>query len=202
MKKIYIGDKFQIQCYKHNRKIHRAWDEAVVLDIKKDYIVFGNNKTKVTEAEGISWKTKEPAIMYFFKNKWYNIIAQMKKDGIFYYCNIASPFIIEEGTIKYIDYDLDLRIFPNGEFKILDKLEYKYHRKIMRYSDDLDIVIKNAMTDLIKDYQKPVIMFNETKNKEYYELYKKIIEETSHKKRKEEQNKEEVKKEKRKRKKA
>ena len=186
MKKIYIGDKFQIQCYKHNRKIHRAWDEAVVLDIKKDYIVFGNNKTKVTEAEGISWKTKEPAIMYFFKNKWYNIIAQMKKDGIFYYCNIASPFIIEEGTIKYIDYDLDLRIFPNGEFKILDKLEYKYHRKIMRYSDDLDIVIKNAMTDLIKDYQKPVIMFNETKNKEYYELYKKIIEETSHKKRKEE----------------
>ena len=44
MKNICIGDKFQIQCYKHNGKIHRSWDEAVVLDIKKDYIVFGNNK--------------------------------------------------------------------------------------------------------------------------------------------------------------
>ena len=52
MKNMCIGDKLQIQCYKHNGHIHRAWDEAVVLDVKKEYIVFGNNKTLVTEAEG------------------------------------------------------------------------------------------------------------------------------------------------------
>ena len=69
MQKMFLGDLYQIQCYKHNKKIHRAWDEAVVLDIKKDYIVFGNNKTTVTESEGTTWKTKEPAIMYFFKHK-------------------------------------------------------------------------------------------------------------------------------------
>ena len=152
-----IGDKLQIQCYKHNKKIHRAWSEAVVLDIKKDYIVFGNNKTLVTEAEGNTWKTKEPAIMYFFRNKWYNVIAQMKKDGIYYYCNIATPFIIEENTIKYIDYDLDLRIFPKGEFKILDKLEYEYHKNKMGYSADLDkvnreIEIVRKITDDQYDY--------------------------------------------------
>ena len=45
MKMMCIGDKLKIQCYKHNKKIHREWSEAVVLDIKKDYIVFGNNKT-------------------------------------------------------------------------------------------------------------------------------------------------------------
>ena len=83
MKNLCIGDKLEIQCYKHNKKPHRAWSEAVVLDVKKDYMVFGNNKTLVTEAEGTTWKTKEPAIMYYFKNKWYNVIAQMKKDGIY-----------------------------------------------------------------------------------------------------------------------
>ena len=92
-------------------------------------MVFGNDKTTVIEADGCSWKTKEPAIMYFFKNEWFNIIAQLKKDGIYYYCNIATPYIIEDNTIKYIDYDLDLRIFPSGEYKILDKLEYNYHKK-------------------------------------------------------------------------
>ena len=61
---------------------------------------------------------------------------QLKKDGIFYYCNIATPYIIEEKTIKYIDYDLDLRVFPSGEYKILDRMEYKYHKKIMHYSDE------------------------------------------------------------------
>ena len=171
MNKMCIGDKYQIQCYKHNGKIHRSWNEAIVLDIKKDYIVFGNNKTLVINAEGTSWRTKEPAIMYYFKDRWYNIIAQIKKDGVYYYCNIASPFIIEEGTIKYIDYDYDLRIFPTGEFKILDKLEYNYHKKLMNYSDDLDKVIKNALSGLIKDYQSNMMMFNEQVNKEYCRQY-------------------------------
>ena len=176
MKKLCIGDKFQIQCYKHNGKIHRAWDEAVLLDIKKDYMVFGNNKTKVTESEGSVWKTKEPAIMYFFRNEWFNIIAQLKKDGIYYYCNIASPFIIEDNTIKYIDYDLDLRIFPSGEYKVLDKMEYKYHKKLMEYSDELDVVINEAMDDLIKKYIEKVPMFNAKNNYEYEKVYNNIKE--------------------------
>ena len=177
MKNICIGDVYQIQCYKHDGKIHRAWDEAVVLDVKKEYIVFGNNKTKVTESQGTWWHTKEPAVMYYFKNKWYNIIAQLKKDGIYYYCNIASPFIIEEGTIKYIDYDLDLRVFPTGQYKILDKLEYEYHKKIMNYSSDLDKVIHGAMDELIENYKNNILMFDGKKNKEYCSLYFKLKEE-------------------------
>ena len=175
MKQICVGDKYQIQCYKHNGKIHRAWDEAIVLDIKKDYIVFGNNKTRVTESEGTTWRTKEPAIMYFFKNRWYNVIAQMKKDGIYYYCNIATPYIIEEGTIKYIDYDLDLRIFPKGEYKILDRLEYQYHKKKMGYSDDLDIVINEALNTLIKDYTDGDMIFDRDQNQKYLNLYNDLV---------------------------
>ena len=169
--KLEKGDKLQIQCYKHNGKIHRSWDEAVVLDIKKDYIVFGNSKTNVIEAEGSYWRTKEPAIMYFFKDKWYNIIAQLKKDGIYYYCNIASPFVIEQNTIKYIDYDLDLRIFPNGSYKILDRLEYKYHKRIMKYSKELDIVINNALSELIEFYKSNNLIFNADINNKYYKTY-------------------------------
>lgn len=176
MKKINIGDKFQIQCYKHNTNIHRAWDEAVILDMHKDYMVFGNNKTTVTEAIGNTWKTKEPAIMYFFKDEWFNVIVQFKKDGIYYYCNIASPFLIEEDTIKYIDYDLDLRVFPNGSYKILDRMEYKYHKKIMEYSDDLDKVVNNALDDLIKKYRSHYFAFDKNLNEEYLEQYKKIKE--------------------------
>lgn len=172
MKKLCIGDKLQIQCYKHNGKIHRSWDEAVVLDIKKDYVVFGNNKTRVTEAEGSVWRTNEPAIMYFFKDKWFNIIAQLKKNGVYYYCNIATPFIIEDDTVKYIDYDLDLRIFPNGEYKILDQLEYQYHKRIMDYSDDLDFVVNNALEDLIEFYKAGACMFNAIENKAYHSIYK------------------------------
>lgn len=177
MEKLKKGDKLQIQCYKHNGKIHRCWDEAILIDVQKDYMVFGNERTLVTEAQGNTWRTKEPAIMYFFKNRWYNIIVQLKKEGVTYYCNIASPYIIEDGTIKYIDYDLDLRIFSNGSFKILDRQEYKYHKKKMNYSDDLDIAIRSALSELITDYQNGESMFDLNTNlmygKEYQRLRKK-----------------------------
>lgn len=175
MKNICIGDKYQIMCYKHNGNVHRLWEEAVVLDVKKDYIVFGNKKTLVTRAEGISWRTKEPAIMYYFRDKWYNVIAQLKKEGISYYCNIASPYIIEEGTVKYIDYDLDLRIFPSGEYKVLDRLEYQYHQKIMNYSEDLKTAIENGLEELITLYKNGSVMFNEKNNYKYHKDYEDLI---------------------------
>ena len=176
MKNIYIGDNFQIQCYKHNGKPHRSWSEAVILDIKKDYIVLGNYKATVINSDGNVWKTKEPDIMYFFKEEWFNIIAQLKKDGLYFKCNIASPYLIEENTIKWIDYDLDLRIFPSGEYKVLDKMEYKYHKKLMEYSDELDVVINGAMDDLIKKYIEKVPMFNAKNNYEYEKVYNNIKE--------------------------
>lgn len=179
MKSINIGDKLQIHCYKHNGKIHRVWDEAVVLDIQEEYVVFGNSRTQVIEASGNYWRTKEPAVLYFFKDKWFNIIAQMKKDGIYYYCNIASPYIIEDNTIKYIDYDLDLRIFPSGEYKVLDRLEYKYHKKLMNYSKELDLVVNKSLENLIADYVNGEIFFNNYRNMKYSKFYSELVEKNS-----------------------
>lgn len=174
MLKMYLGDKLEIHSYKHNGKIHRAWDEAVLIEETDDYIVFGNERTLVTESSGTRWRTKEPAIMYFFKDCWYNVIAQIKKDGVHYYCNIATPYIIEENTIKYIDYDLDLKIFSNGRFKILDEREYEYHKNLMGYSYLLDKSIRLGLNELIGRYKKNDIVFDADKNLEYYNKYNKL----------------------------
>lgn len=175
MKKIKKGDRLQIQCYKHDgKRPHKSWDEAILIDMKDDYLVFGNDHTLVTKEKGGAWRTKEPAVIYFFKDKWFNIIAQIKKDSIAYYCNIASPIIIEDGTIKYIDYDLDLRIFPSGSFKILDRNEYKYHKKKMNYSAELDKIIQYSLSELITSYKKNDVMFDKEKNMKYVCEYQKL----------------------------
>ena len=171
MEEIKIGKKYVIHSYKHDGKIHRSWDEAVLLKKTPEYLVFGNNKTIVTEVDGRTWKTKEPAIMFFFYDKWFNVIGQIKKDGIYYYCNMASPFIIEDNAIKYIDYDLDLRVFPDSSFKILDKNEYKYHKKKMNYSKNIDMILKNELNFLIAMVKKQELVFNFNTINEYYNEY-------------------------------
>ena len=173
---LIIGKRYLIHAYKHDGKIHRSWDEAVLLEIHDDYLVFGNERTKVTESDGRTWRTKEPAVLYFFYNSWYNIIGQYKKDGVYYYCNIASPFIVEEGAIKYIDYDLDLRVFPDGSFKVLDRGEYKYHKSIMRYSEKIDCILKSELTNLINFVRQKELAFEPGTVEHYYEIYKETLE--------------------------
>ena len=172
---IKIGDKSQIHRYKHDGSLHRTWDEAVVLDIFDDYMVFGNNRTTVVDSDGKIWKTREPAVMFFFTNRWFNIIGQLKDYGIYYYCNIATPALIDNGVIKYIDYDLDLRVFPNGSFKILDRMEYKYHRKQMHYSNRLDFILKYELANLIEMVRERELPFDKKIINKYYDKYVSLV---------------------------
>ena len=174
IEKLVIGKKYEIHGYKHDGKVHRIWDEAILLEIHDKYLVFGNERTKVTESDGRVWRTKEPAVLFFYYDSWYNIIRQYKKDGIYYYCNIASPFIIEEGAIKYIDYDLDLRVFPDGSFKVLDRGEYKYHKKLMNYPEAIDKILKSELTNLIDIVRKKAIPFDDVALEKQLEEYKKL----------------------------
>ena len=168
------GDKYTIHCYKHNGTIHRTWDEAIILEETEDYIVCANNHVKVTESNGRSHKTKEPAIMFFYKHNWYNIIGQLKYDGVYYYCNLASPYIIEGKTIKYIDYDLDLRVFPDGAFKILDRGEYKYHKSKMNYPESIDRIVKDDLSNLINLARNKDDPFNVILIENYYIVYNRL----------------------------
>ena len=169
-----VGDKLTIHCYKHNGKIDRISGEAIVLDETDEYLVCANNKVKLIENDGRSHRTKEIAILFFYKKEWYNILAQLKKYGLFYYCNIASPYIIYGNIIKYIDYDLDLRIFPDGTFKVLDKNEYRYHKITMRYSEEIDISVQDSRNKLIENKNINAFPCKKEVIEHYYKIYKDI----------------------------
>lgn len=170
-----IGDKYQIHCYKHNGKAYQASDETIIIDIKKDYIVCGNYMVDVFEPEGHSYKTKELAIIFFYKKHWFNCIAQLKNFGLYYYCNMATPYIVDENVIKYIDYDLDLRVYPDGCYKILDHNEYNYHKKKMKYPKEIDRIIKKELKELLEMKNQKVGPFNIKTIKMYEKKYKELV---------------------------
>ena len=174
MDELSVGDKLKIFCYKHDGTLEHTSEEAVVLENTEEYLVCGNGRTKITEKDGRSHMTNEPAVLFFYKDHWFNIIGQLKKFGLFYYCNIASPYIIDGKSIKYIDYDLDLRVFPDGGFKILDRNEYNYHKKIMKYSDEIDKIVKTELSYLIEKKRNNDGPFAFGVVEKYYDIYEKI----------------------------
>ena len=125
------GKMVYIQSYKHDGSLHRTWAMAFVLESDDERTVLVTNHTWVTESNGRKWYTREPAICYFYPHRWFNIISMIRNSGVYYYCNLASPMIWDSEALKYIDYDLDVKVFPNGEVKLLDEDEYEEHGEEM-----------------------------------------------------------------------
>ena len=149
----YIGHWLAIQCFKHDGALHRCWDRGLVLENNDDYIVVASKRAKVTEANGRKWFTKEPAVTIFSKNDWWNVICMIREEGICYYCNIASPALIDKGNIKYIDYDLDIKLFPNGEILELDRDEFEFNSKNFHYSENVkNIIEKPIEKKILREY--------------------------------------------------
>lgn len=149
VKDLKKGESVFVQSYKHNGSLHRTWSKALVIDVLDDCAVVVTDHSWVVESDGRRWLTKEPAICFYYTNKWYNIISMIRKTGIYYYCNIASPSLYDDESIKNIDYDLDVKVFPDGTYMILDQNEYEYHANIMNYPDDIKKIIDSELNDLL-----------------------------------------------------
>lgn len=166
-----FGRWLGIKCFKHNGTLHRFWDRGLVVDNNDDYIVIATKKAKVIENNGRRWFTKEPAITIFSKKEWWNAICMFKKEGICYYCNIASPSLVDKEYIKYIDYDLDAKLFPNDDIRVLDEKEYAHHRQSYGYGKDLDTVLKYTTQDILNRMKNREFPFDDETIKKYYDEY-------------------------------
>ncbi|AJD90580.1 hypothetical protein KP77_14300 [Jeotgalibacillus alimentarius] len=144
------GQSIQIHSYKHDGLIHRVWQETTVLKGTRNIVIGGNDRTIVTESDGRTWLTREPAICYFHAEHWFNIICMLRDDGVYYYCNLSSPFVYEDKAVKYIDYDLDIKVYPDMSYTLLDEDEYEEHRKLMGYPPVIDRILQRNVDKLIR----------------------------------------------------
>lgn len=164
------GSSFQIHSYKHDGKIHRVWKESSVLRATPEVIIGANKRTLVTESDGRNWWTREPAICYFHSKYWFNIIGMLREDGIYYYCNLSSPFVYDD-AVKYIDYDLDLKVYPDMSYTILDEDEFATHKKKMGYPKEVEIIIRKNLKTLISWAEKREGPFAEGFVENWYNKY-------------------------------
>ena len=162
----------KVQAYKHDGALHRQWSPAFLVEENDDVWVLASKASLVTEADGRKWMTKEKAIFILFKKKWMNVIAMFKPGrGICFYVNIASPTISDQGYLKYIDYDLDVKVYPDGIEKTLDEREYGRHITLYGYDKDLSSTIERSCETVKAMIERKEYPFNEKTIEDYYQRF-------------------------------
>ncbi len=166
-----IGDVVYVQTYKHDGSRHRTWSSATVLDVDETKIVAITYKTWVIESNNRKWFTREPAICFYYNDRFYNVMAMIRKRGIYYYCNLASPSIYDGEAIKNIDYDLDVKVFPDGNMLLLDEQEFQKHQKQMDYPEELTELVRDEQARLVEIIKAKEYPFNDEVINEYFEQH-------------------------------
>ena len=171
-----IGTLIYIQSFKHDGSLHRTWSQGFVIEANDKRTVVVTNKTWVTEADGRKWYTREPAICFFYPDHWFNIICMMRKTGVYYYCNLASPAIYDGEALKHIDYDLDVKVFPDGKVILLDEDEYDQHAREMNYPESIKIIIEDELQVLLDWIDEKRVPFESEQMEEMFKVYLKLLE--------------------------
>lgn len=76
----------------------------------------------------ITLREKDRFLERYYDNRWYNIfeIHDREDDHLkAWYCNVTTPAEFSSGKIAYIDLALDLLVYPEGHFLVLDEAEFE-----------------------------------------------------------------------------
>ncbi|MDR1991495.1 MAG: DUF402 domain-containing protein [Mycoplasmataceae bacterium] len=156
-----IDKKMQIHAYKFNGVLYRTWEFPTIIEETNDYICLDLFNTHVITTNDkterfFHSKLNRPTIWYFFKNEWYNMIVSKKGKKYYYYINIASPFLIEEDVIKYIDFDLDYRIpdARSAKINLLDVDEFNEHQIKYKYPKNLVDKLNQVKHEILEKFKQ------------------------------------------------
>ena len=88
---------------------------------------------------------------YYWLDRWYNIFRFHESDGTLrnYYCNINMPPTFVGGELNYIDLDIDIVVWPDMSYRILDREEFEASAAKFNYSAHILEMVELTLAELL-----------------------------------------------------
>ncbi len=178
------GSNHIIKSFKYNGHLHRTWLENWLVPNESLFpehreaglLVCVNHNTMIREANGKEWQSRIPGVTFFLPAVWHNVVALIEQAGIRYYCNISSKPLLNGNVITYIDYDLDVIKYPNGQTIVVDRDEYEVNSRLYRYPVSVKEQVEQSLQLLLQRIERLDIPFHDEHVYAYHRLWKKRFE--------------------------
>jgi protein associated with RNAse G/E len=144
-------DQITVRVLKYDGAEHRLWratlsrrDESLlVLDAQFEDEVEHDLLGRI----GRGTRTIE----YYWFDRWYNVFRFLETDGStrLYYCNVNMPPVLSDGTLTYIDLDIDILVQPDFSYQVLDLEEFEANAARFEYPEQVKADAHAAVDELI-----------------------------------------------------
>lgn len=139
-----------INSRKFDSSIHRSWSCKLIEKSNSLLVFVGEFEKEVNHEQLGVIRRGTISYEYYWTDRWYNIFRFHEPEGELrnFYCNVNMPPVFEDGVLDYVDLEIDILVWSDLSFEILDTDEFEENAKIFSYSDELKSKVYESVTEL------------------------------------------------------
>ena len=146
------GERVTVNARKYDGSLHRSWTCKLV-QRRGQLLEFVGRFDRDVAHDAIGLIRKGTiSHEYFWLDRWYSIFRFHEPDGALrnYYCNINMPPTFSDGVLDYVDLDIDIVVWPDFRYDVLDRDDFERNTLKFGYTDDMLSRVDDNLAYLIK----------------------------------------------------
>lgn len=128
-----------INSRKLDGKIRRSWTAELIEQTDSLLIFVGEFDEEVIHPDLGVIRRGTVSYEYYWLDQWYNVFRFHEPEGELrnFYCNLNMPPQFDGTVLDYIDLDIDVLVWRDFSFEILDLEDFEKNAAIYRYSKEI-----------------------------------------------------------------
>lgn len=146
-----MNEKVTIISRKADNEISKSWD-AELIEKQNSLLVFkGKFEAEIRHRFLGVIRPGTISYEYYWSDSWFNVFRFHEPDGSFrnFYCNVNTPPKFANNVLDYVDLDIDIIVWRDLSYSILDLDEYEQNSVIFNYSNEFKKEGKEALNKLV-----------------------------------------------------
>jgi protein associated with RNAse G/E len=140
-----------INSRKYDGTIRRSWQCRLVESNGTELFFIGDFDEEVRHADLGVIGRGTISYEYYWTNRWYNVFRFHEPDGDLrnFYCNINMPPTFANGALDYVDLDIDVLVWPDLSYTVLDEAEFEENARKFGYPHWVREKARKSLVELI-----------------------------------------------------
>jgi protein associated with RNAse G/E len=145
------GPQITVRSLKYDMQVRRTWTCELVSQTGSLAMAVGVFEEAVKHPGLGHISRGTVSHEYYWTDKWQNVFRFHEPDGRFrnFYCNVAMPAVITDDAIEYVDLDIDVVVWLDSRYEVLDRDDFERNAKKYCYPIDVIEKAEQSLTDLI-----------------------------------------------------
>ena len=132
--------------------IRRSWNCELVEQSGSLLVFAGNFDSDIRHPELGHITAGTLSHEYYWLDRWYSIFRFHEPSGSLrnFYCNLNMPPVFADGVLDYVDLDIDVVVWPDFSYKVLDRDDYEVNSRLFGYSNEVKAKVEATLKEVLE----------------------------------------------------